>query len=102
MSGSVRRFERGEHGDVDRGIPLFLPFLISKSRMCLLSDLSFVFFSRETFHHRRAVEMMTRGRRESDPDKDDERERKKSFNSLLPFCKDDAVCEEERTPKLDF
>ena len=46
--------------------------------------------------------MMTRGRRESDPDKDDERERKKSFNSLLSFCKDAAVCEEERTPKLDF
>jgi hypothetical protein len=46
--------------------------------------------------------MMTRGRRESDHDKDDERERKKSFNSLLSFCKDDAVCEEERTPKLDF
>ena len=45
--------------------------------------------------------MMTRGRRESDPDDDDERERKKSFNILL-FCKDDAVCEEERTPKLDF
>ena len=24
VSGSVRRFERGEHGDVDRGISLFL------------------------------------------------------------------------------
>lgn len=34
--------------------------------------------------------MMTRGRRESDPDDDDERERKIPFNILL-FCKDDAV-----------
>ena len=49
MSGSVRRFERGEHGDVDRGVPLFLSFLISKSRMCLLSDLSFVFFLARNF-----------------------------------------------------
>ena len=46
MSGSVRRFERGEHGDVDRGMPLFLSFLISKSRMCLLS---FVFFLARNF-----------------------------------------------------
>ena len=49
MSGSVRRFERGEHGDVDRGMPLSLSFLISKSRMCLLSDLSFVFFLARNF-----------------------------------------------------
>ena len=46
VSGSVRRFERGEHGDVDRGMPLSLSFLISKSRMCLLWSL-FRFFSRE-------------------------------------------------------
>lgn len=78
MSGSVRRFERGEHGDVDRGVPLFLSFLISKSRMCLLSDLSFVFFLK-TFHHRRAVKMMTRGRRESDPDDDDDEREKEIF-----------------------
>ena len=34
---------------VDRGIPLFLSFLIYKSRMCLLSDLSFVFFLARNF-----------------------------------------------------
>ena len=63
--------------------------------MSSLISLSF-FFSRETFHHHRAVKMMTRSRRESDPDDEDdererEREREKSFNILLSFCKDDAV-----------